>query len=436
MARSFRFYEKKRGHRRTGSQFGRVGELIFFAALAGCGLLGAAIVVLTVVVPEWRANHEFVAHTCIVLDKRLGERDSEEGKLYRPEVQIEYEVDGTKYRHWTYDIGAAYAAGREAQLTRLADFEVDAAQPRPYPCWYDPLDPNIVVVVRGYSWWMWPVSLVWGAFVLTGAGGLLYTWLHWGKSAERRVALEQRVRRPELLMGNGRAQPEFPFVPDGGDITNSPGTHLKYRLPIGTSPGWLMFTALTIAIIWNGIVAVCGVWAINDFRTGQPGWHVSLLFTIPLAVVGIGLLAWFVRQLLVTTGIGPTQVEISDHPLVPGQTYRLFLSQPGRLSFNQLTVSLVCYEETTFHQGSNTRTENCEVFRQTLLSLEQFEVQPGSPLETDCEFTLPVTAMHSLKAANNAVTWKLVVEGHVAGWPDFTRAFPVILRPQSGSAAA
>ena len=34
MARNFRYYEKKRGHRRTGSRlFGSVGEAIFFAVL-------------------------------------------------------------------------------------------------------------------------------------------------------------------------------------------------------------------------------------------------------------------------------------------------------------------------------------------------------------------------------------------------------------------
>jgi hypothetical protein len=428
MARSFRFYEKKRGHRRTGSrQFGRVGELLFSAVLLLIGAIGAGVVVCTVVVPEWRANHEFVPHLCKVLDKRLGEQEGTDGKLYRPEIQIEYEVDGASYRTWTYDIRHLYSAGKDSALAALADFAT-APQQGQQPCWYDPLDPSVAVVVRGYSWWMWPVSLVWGGFLLSGAAGLIYTWLHWGKSAERRAALEQRVREGEIFLGNGRAKRDFPYVPDGADITNSPGTRLKFRLPIGTSPAWLMFSALGLCIVWNGIVVVWAALAVSSFRGGQPDWPLTL-FLIPFAAVGIGLLAWFIRQLLITTGIGPTHAEISDHPLVPGGDYRLFISQPGRLKFNSLSVALICEEEATFRQGTNTRTESCEVFRQELVRRESFEVQPGTPWEADIAFTAPPQAMHSFKAAHNAVTWKIVVHGDVAGWPDYTRTFPIIVRP-------
>ena len=37
--------------------------------------------------------------------------------------------------------------------------------------------------------------------------------------------------------------------------------------------------------------------------------------------------------------------------------------------------------------------------------------------------------MHSFAADHNEIAWTLVVEGDVAGWPEYRRAFPVIVRP-------
>jgi len=434
VARALRFYGKKRGNRRTDSrQFGRWGELIFFCVLLVVGIGGAAATLLTVVLPEWRVNHDFAAHRCRVLDARLAKKESDDGVVYRPEVLIEYTLDGRSYQTWTFDIAGAYTADRAAQEARLAAFVVDRQEPREYPCWYDPLDPSVVVVVRGYSWWLWPLSVVWGAFLLTGFGGLVYTGLHWGRSVEHRAVLSQRVS-PGTLLGNGHAGGEFPFVPSDSDITNSPGTHLKYRLPIGNSPGWVLMAALIAAAVWNTVVAVMAVVAIRGLLRGSPDWPL-VVFLIPSATIGLGLLAWFVRELLVTGAIGPTLVEISDHPLRPGGCYDLFVLQPGRLTFQQIAISLVCQEDATYRQGTNTRTESCEVVRQELLRREQVTLQSGAPLQVQCQFVVPESSMHSFKAPHNSISWKIVVEGSAVGWPQYRRTFHVVVVPRQRSRA-
>jgi hypothetical protein len=425
LARNFRWYEKKRGNRRTGSRvIGRAGELIFFVALLVLGLGGSLRMVTRVIVPEWRANHEFAEQVCVVLAAQIAEREGEDGTLYRPEIQIEYEVEGVTYRPWTYDIGRVFTSGREPKEAIVAEFAVGQR----YPCWYDPLDPNVAVLVRGYSWWMWPLTLVSAALVLVGAGGLLYTWLHWGKSAERRAAIARRVQEGELFRGNGKAPRSFPNVPDGADIGNSPGTRLKFRLPIGTSSGWLLVVSLATCLLWNGMVAVWSVLAVRGFRSGEPDWALAI-FLLPFAAVGMGLAYWFVRNLLVATGIGPTTIEVSDHPLRPGSAYQLFLAQTGRLTIEKIEVTLTCWEEATFRQGTNTRTESRAVLRLPLLVREHFEVQHGVPFEALCEFTVPPGAMHSFRADHNAITWKVEVAGCVAGWPDYKRSFHVVVCP-------
>jgi hypothetical protein len=40
--------------------------------------------------------------------------------------------------------------------------------------------------------------------------------------------------------------------------------------------------------------------------------------------------------------------------------------------------------------------------------------------------------MHSLAVASNEIKWSLAVEGDVAGWSGYERAYPVIIQPAGG----
>ena len=350
MARRLRYFEKKRGNRRTGSKtLGSAGEAVFFAVLLliGCGALAALVLLL--VVPEWRVNRVFVENTCKVRKTEIQEKLNGESATYQARVNVRHEVDGVVYGAWTYDIATArdlassYSSRRQDQQEVLDRFIID----REYSCWYDPADPNLVVLVRGYDWWIWLVLIIPVSSIVVGGGGVLYSVLHWGKSAERRAAMARRAQQHDLLGANGRSRREFPNIPDDSDITNSPGTRLRFRLPIGASPGWALFGVFVACLLVNGIVSLLALSAVRSHLAGEPDWLLTL-FTIPFVLAGIGLMVFFVQQLLLTTGIGPTRVEISDHPLHAGQHCRLFLSQSGRLKVKSLTVLLICEEAATY----------------------------------------------------------------------------------------
>lgn len=429
MARKFRFYQKKRGNRRTGSnKLGSVGEAAFYAGvfLAGCGIL--VWVFIALLIPEWRANHEFAREVSVVLQTRIGEKQDDDGTLYRPEVQIEYEVDGESYRIWTYDIhnvrGGGYSTAREDAEAILDRFH-DGEQ---YVVYYDLSDPNVAVLVRGSIWWVWLWFIVAVSLVLIGGGRLAYGLFTWGKSAERRAALAKRAAGLDPFSRNGRAKPEFPYVPVAANTTDSPGTTLSFRLPAAGLPGWTLALWLVTSLVWNGIVSVFVVIAVGGFLAGDPDWFLAI-FTLPFVGIGIGLVVVFLRQLVVTTGIGPTLVEISDQPLYPGGQYRLFLSQTGRLAMSSLEMLLVCNEEATFRQGTDTRTETKCVYRQTLFRGQDLRVAGGAPFQTQCQLEVPPDAMHSFKSGHNQITWKILVKGNPVRWPDFERSFPVIVYP-------
>ncbi len=246
--------------------------------------------------------------------------------------------------------------------------------------------------------------------------------------------LRGQLGRLDLFEEIDAAAKDFPAVPPDADFTNSPGTHLKYRLPIYTAQGWRLLAATIACLLWNGLVAMFIVVAIHRHWRSEPDWLLDL-FVLPFMVVGGLLIYYFVRELLIATGVGPTLVEISDHPLWPGKVYELFLEQSGHLSINSLDVSLECEELSTYRQGTDARTDRRIVFEQKIFHRDSLEILPGEPFAANCELPIPQNIMHSFKADHNEVQWKLVVRGKAEGWPNFERRFPVVVYPPAKMAA-
>jgi hypothetical protein len=411
VARSFRLYEKKRGNRRTGSKrFGSLGEALFFAVFFLLGCAGMVFLLATRLIPEWRVNHAFIETTCTVIATDGGK------------TRIAYHVSGEPVPRVA--TAGSTAIGEPDKAEGAGDF----AQDGKYPCWYDPAYPQTVVLARGYTWWLWLTLSVPISLLLIGGGGLVYTVVRLGKSVERRAAPVKRSGPRDSSEETEAAQPAFPFVPPAGHITDSPGTELAYRLPMAGSPAWTLGLWLTACLLWNGLVSLFAVVAVNSLWAGDPDW-VLIVFLIPFLAIGIGLIVVFVRQLVLATAIGPTLLEVSEQPLYPGGACDLFLSQTGRLRIHWLEVLLACDEEATYRHGTNTRTENHRVYQQSVFRRERIEVQQGMPFTARFAAEVPAGAMHSFKSGHNDVNWKFVVRGSVAGWPDFQRAFPVIVRP-------
>ncbi len=390
-------------------------------------LVAIVLGIAGLIVPEWRANHDFVANTCQIIERRIVPEPSDKG-LYRPEIKISYKVADKTYSLYTFDIH--YFDARHLRVSRdEAQAAIDRfADGETCPCWYDPADPSVAVVVRGYQWWIWPAMLVPASFIAIGLSGLVYTALNWGKSAERRAAAARRLPAAELFDLPASADPQFPFVPDCSDIISSPGTRLAYRLPLVQSPGWTLFGLLVASVAWNGTLSVFVAMAMRSVFRGTPDW-LMMLFILPFLGVGVALVGVFARQLRRTAGIGPTLLEISDHPLLPGRTYRLFMSQSGNLQLKSVGIWLICEEEAVFSQGTNARTETREVYRQAAFSAADAVIRPSEALEAECDLAIPAEAMHSFRANHNQVQWKLLVRSEAAGWQSIKRSFPVVVRP-------
>jgi hypothetical protein len=256
--------------------------------------------------------------------------------------------------------------------------------------------------------------------------------LGWGKSPEHLAAVTQLAGRLELFEESTPLARDFPNVPRDANLTNSPGTRLKYRLPITTTQGWKLVAAALVALGWNAIAVgflVKALSAASESGLREIDWRL-LLFTLPFLVIGLAMIYFLIRQFLIATGLGPTHLEISDHPLLPGRFYDLFLSQAGRLTMNFLEIDLVCEEQATYRQGTDTRTEQRRVFAARVFERRKFDIPQGMPFEQQCRIEIPRGAMHSFQADHNEVQWRFVVRGEVAGWPKYERVFPIIVFPK------
>jgi len=274
----------------------------------------------------------------------------------------------------------------------------------------------------------WLAVLVSASFAVMGGVGLIWTVLRLGISLERRLVMAQTATELDPLSDLDARQPEYPTIPDLEALKNSPGVELNFRLPRTESPGWRLLAATLFSLSWNAMACVIAVLAVRSFLNRDREWQM-VAFALPLIVVGIWSIYYLLRLIVVHTGMGPTTVEVSDLPLHAGREYRAAVWQQGHIRVFKFEVCLVCEEEATYHQGTDIRTEVREVFRRVVFEHGNFLIEPSQPFQCAFSVAIPADAMHSFQGQHNGVHWRLVVRGSAEGWPEFRRAFPLVVYP-------
>jgi len=283
-----------------------------------------------------------------------------------------------------------------------------------------------------YGWWPWLVSVIPLALVVYGVVGLAVVLWESVTSAERRAAVAQRATDWDLSGVPARAdRPDLPTVPPIDAVIDSPGVQLAYRLPIDAASGWVSATMAAVCLAWNTLVTIFVIQVVDSHMIGRPNWLLTWLM-LPFVMAGLWTLVALGRQLLMTSVVGTTRLEVSQHPFYPGGRYEVFVSQTGRLQVRWLQVQLICEEHAVYQQGTDTRRATARVNREILYSGRKFDIEHGRGFETRCSFTVPARAMHSFAATHNAVQWSLVVRGRLSRWGDIERRFPVYVYPKAG----
>lgn len=278
----------------------------------------------------------------------------------------------------------------------------------------------------------WLMVLVLASFAIMGGVGLVWTVLRLGISAERRSALTRQASAIDLFHAVVSQPESFPTLPPHEGLTNSPGIELAYRLPPAESPAWQLLAKTVFALVWNTLGIVLTVLAIREHLAGNTQWFLDA-FLLPYMAISVWTIVYTAQQIWIHAGMGPTMLEISDHPLLPGHEYQVVLTQTGHLQVDSLELCLICEEAVTYHQGTDVRHETRTVLEQTLFQKTKFMIEPGTPFQQTCTVPVPAEAMHSFVSTHNALRWKLLVRGKLKHWPTFERGFPLVVYPGSAT---
>lgn len=413
----------------------RWGEPTAFFLVFVLGLLFFLVQLWTWAIPQLTLYQEFIRTKGQVIGTRIVTKSAPppaaEPVAYRPEVLLEYRVQGVYYRVWSFDLQTLKPDdGFYENKTRAEEAISKFAIGREVDCRYRESDPSQVIVFWNHSIFGWFLLLLSFSFIVLGIVGFFQSFRLAAISEERKAAASLNLKESPLqsLIGQPR-QSDWSTVPDSRLINESPGTHLAYRLALGNRPifplvGYILLTIAVNLVAWGVMF--------HSFlhpETTWPDWTIGILFRGLFCGVGVLLLIGLFQQLLVAFSMGPTLLEISDHPVYPGRRYRILLQQAGVLRFYTLSVDVVCEEIARFRQGTDTTTSRKVVFRQTLFGRNDFETTPDQPLKQEFFMQLPLGAMHSLRLENNEVVWKLEILARVAGWPDLHRECPIVVRP-------
>jgi hypothetical protein len=429
-----RFFGKKRGHRRTGWEaWGSIGDGLFHVAILVAGLAFGGLLVSGVTVPEWRMNHDFVPTSGTIVGTGLERRSAADGSAtptYRPMLAVRYAAGAADREAWVPAPRTGRTSDRSAAVARLDAWALGAE----LPAWYDPAHVGTVVLERGYNWWTWLLTLVLpGALIAFGTSGLVRTARRWNTSEECRAAGRPLPGLLKPLPATPRTADGHPGVPTCDDMVNSPGTILRYRLPIESPENWRLIGFGLFAVLWNVVLVVLAAGAGHDLAGGRVD-RFLLALLVPFTVIGVAGIVMFVRGLVLATAVGTTQVEINEHPLRPGGRYELILAQGGSGAFRSLEISIALEEQATFRQGTDTRSERLTVWSRAVQAWENLQLSPRVRFEARTTLEIPPACMHSFASEHNTVRWLVVVRGRPVRWPAFTRTFPVVVFPDPAAA--
>lgn len=305
--------------------------------------------------------------------------------------------------------------------------------------------PESNVLKIGFGFWLMVIAS--SSFIVIGLTGFVLKITGTLSSPERRNVLAKKVRKDHQRRSSLEMEVAEGCIPNVQDLKDSPGVRLAYRLAEQSGERVQLILSALFVVAWNTLVAVLLVIAAQNYLSGRPNWFLNFVLLLFLLVSAVSI-RWFFGLFRAHAGFGPTAVEISDLPLLPGNAYQLYVCQYGRVELSNLTVRLSGHEETTYQQGTDIRTERAEFasYEATLDRTEsggakateatettrlQFplRIEPENPLELVCQIQLPNDMMHSFHGMHNSVRWKIIVEGETPTWPVFCRSFPVVVYP-------
>ncbi|MDA7950141.1 MAG: hypothetical protein MPJ24_01535 [Pirellulaceae bacterium] len=285
------------------------------------------------------------------------------------------------------------------------------------------LNENERLGFEGGAWWMvLSLSL---SFGIIGGSGLVYNLFRIGISKERRAAVLRKASDIDIIRDTFSASHDYPSLPKDFHIANSPGTRLAFRLPARQSVGWRLIFITIFGTIWTIFSLGMLLGNFQEVEENQAlGW-----FTLFFLAVSVWIIYYLIQQISYYFKVGATHLEVSSHPLRPGNIYELFISQAGRLEVQELQVFLVSQERCLFLSGTNSRAETFLTYKELLFEQKNIRTNSQLPYEAQFQFMVPTDSMHSFQSEHNSIDWELCVRFQTKEQTIHEKNYPIVIFP-------
>lgn len=130
-------------------QKNRIGLLVGqFLVLLLC-VTAISYVYTSDIYPDKQAKTLFQKTTCFLISKKLSGH-GHVVDLYRADFLISYQANGARYSRWVSGNGldTSYSRNETEQENLLTQYDVGGS----YPCWYNPENPQIVILIERHDW--------------------------------------------------------------------------------------------------------------------------------------------------------------------------------------------------------------------------------------------------------------------------------------------
>ena len=405
-----------------------IAAFVLYGTLFVIGSVFCTVHFYTWVLPNWNFHRDFEQVLCSVVDTKIVELRKEDTILYRPEIQIEYSFRDSLHTIWTYEQATLVAdqpLGYDSDAKAVKAIVDSYSTGKPALCWVKVNEPTYSILYRPPQVWGWFFLLM---MLLIAGAGVAGVWLAIVRRRFSKEHLVGKLPRGLPFLGTTLKHKPFPTIPDPAAINDSPGAYLAYRLPTSQMSVIRVIGSILLCVFWNVIA-----WSVLFFvflgNAENPSSILSRVLAVLFFLLGLGMIVWVINQAMIAFGLGATLLELSDHPIVPGRSYRLHLMQLGAFRVTDYSITIVCEEVARFRQGTDTITSFKEVFRKTLFHKMNFETHQDTPLVEEMRFSLPYGAMHSFFTEHNEIRWKINVQADIAHWPNLNRDCPIIVRP-------
>ncbi len=378
------------------------GSYIFLGVVV---LFCAALTIFMFILPAGRtiAARSWESIPCRIVSSRVTSHDgSEGGTTYGVEIIYQYDVGGRSYVGDRYDFLACSSSGYEGKVEIV----------RRYPagkktiCQVNPRDAYEAVLSTEFrsDYWFGLIPL---AFVAFGGLGMFFVWR---RSRHKKIEHENIELEDAIGVCDS-------FLEEGG--------WLKPR----NTPLKMFLGGLLFALIWNGLVSVFVTIAVKSWVKGEPEWFLSI-FIIPFVLIGMLTIVFFLFS-FADLFVEAPRVRLSKCCPCLGDKVMAEWEIAGSRAYRHMSINVEGVQKIRM-ADKEARDKVCSAIFVLipLLETDLPEVMSGGRKE----FELPGDMMHSFKAPNHKIVWRVKLCGRRRYRPALTceYEFCVMPLPQGG----